>query len=154
MKALDSGEPIVVRRTVALDIVERGDAPPRGELRARRWAAFQGGAELTEEELFRVTGDPRIKDLDRRRNLGATLNPLALGTALVGLASLLVVTPLVNTDSTTGPLIFGASLSVVGLVGAFWTAEESRAKLPQEPGDEARARAFADRYNKKLERSR
>ncbi len=151
MTALDTGEPIVVRHAVtSVDVAERTGAPDRPVLHGRKWAAFQGNAELGEEDVFRVTGDPRIKDLDARRRRGAILNPFALAASFVGLASLVVLTPLLNEDSRTVPLVLGISLSAVGIVGAFWTAEESRAKLPQSDDDERRARAYAERYNRKL----
>lgn len=151
MTALDTGEPIVVRHAAtSVDIAERNGQSDRPILHGRKWAGFQGNAELGEEDVFRVTGDPRIKDLDARRRRGATLNPFALAATFIGLASLVVVTPLIDEDSRTVPLVLGISLSAIGIVGAFWTAEESRAKLPQSDDDERRARAYAERYNRKL----
>ncbi len=151
MTALDTGEPIVVRHAAtSVDIAERPGQPDRPIVRGRKWSAFQGNAELGEEEVFRVTGDPRVKDLDARRRRGALLNPFALAASVIGLASLVVVTPLIDDGSRTAPLVVGISLSAIGIVGAFWTAEESRAKLTQTDDDERRARAYAERYNRKL----
>lgn len=151
MTALDTGEPIVVRHAAtSVDIAERPGQPDRPILHGRKWAGFQGTAELGDEDLFRVTGDPRVKDLDARRRRGAVLNPFALAASFIGLASLVVVTPLIDDGSRTVPLVLGISLSAIGIVGAFWTAEESRAKLPQTDDDERRARAYAERYNQKL----